>query len=404
MIERYEDTEIAYIFSDKFKYQTYSIIERLNDLEHDSGLIKADADYIINYSSIKLEQSDLDEIKQFELETKHETLAFLKWYNQKFNNPNTHKGLTSSDLIDSTDMIRMKFGFEQVINKLVLLSINMFELSSKISPNVQIMSRTHGQHALPIPLRSLIKQWHSLIETSITSFRNKLDELFFVKIAGAVGQATESNRNVQEVLSRIYLMQNSNKLEETTQIIPRYNYSRILFELVLLGGCLEKIATEIRLHSQTGIEELFEPFEDKQKGSSAMPNKRNPITCENICGLSRLLRSYMHASLENIVTWNHRDISHSSVERVIIPDSFHLICNMLDKMNYVIENLEINYSTIKQNLNNKTSNAIELYNFLKQTGADHETAYEISQKLSMMFKDENTFFERAKEYGFVKST
>lgn len=402
MIERYQDNQITHIFSDKFKYEIYSSIERLNDLEHYSRLTRCTDDFIKDYSSVSITQEDLNQIKEFESETKHETLAFLKWYNQKFNDANTHKGLTSSDLIDSSDMIRMKIAFEHVMNKLVLLSINLFELSEKIDPNVQIMSRTHGQHALPIKLRSLIKQWNSLTESFLISFRTSLDKLFFVKIAGPVGQATPSNKNLEIAISNLYLINTNSKLEETTQIIPRYNYSRILFELVLLGSCLEKIATDIRLHSQTGIEELFEPFQDKQKGSSAMPNKRNPITCENICGLSRLLRSYMHPSLENITTWNHRDISHSSVERIIIPDSFHLICNMLDKMNFVIENLEINYFIIKQNLNNKTSYAIELYNFLKENNTSHETAYEISQKLSMMCKDENTFLERAKEYGFVK--
>lgn len=404
MIERYEDSEINFIFSDKFKYEIYAIIERLNDLEQNNELYKYDDDELEVYSYVKVLEEDLQTIKSFEKETKHETLAFLKWYNQKFNNSNTHKDLTSSDLIDTADMIRMKLAFEHVINKLVLLSINTFETISKVNPNTLIMARTHGQHALPINLRHLLKQWHSLIETAIDSFRKGLNDFFFVKIAGPVGKATESNKNVEQKLCKIYLINPNNRTQETTQIIPRHNYSRILFELVLLGGCLEKIATDIRLHSQTGIEEIFEPFQEKQKGSSAMPNKRNPITCENICGLNRLLRSYMQASLENIVTWNHRDISHSSVERVIIPDSFHLICNMLDKMNFVIENLEINYSNINDNLNNKTSNAIDLYNFLKETGADHETAYEISQKLSMMFKDEATFFERAKEYGFVKKS
>ncbi len=402
MIERYRDQDIEQIFSDKNKYEIYCAIERLNDLEHAKLLLKKDNDFLMNYSTVKIEQEDLDAIKEFELEMKHETLAFLKWYNQKFNDPNTHKELTSSDLIDSSDMIRMKSAFEHVLHKMYSLYDVSHDLVSTTSYDIKIMSRTHGQHALPISLQTLINQWSELIGSSIKSFEKARRELFFIKIAGPVGEQTQSNENVENALASIYSINVNPRKEQTTQIIPRYNYSRILFELVLLGGCLEKIATDIRLHSQTGIEELFEPFQDKQKGSSAMPNKRNPITCENICGLSRLLRSYMHASLENIVSWNHRDISHSSVERVIIPDSFHIICNMLDKMNFVIDHLEINYSKIEENLNNKTSNAIQLYNFLKETGADHETAYEISQKLSMMFKDESTFFERAKEYGFSK--
>jgi adenylosuccinate lyase len=402
MIERYKDQNIEIIFSDKSKYETYATIERLNDLEHSEKLIRQTHEFLIEYSNVKLEESDLKTIKDIELETKHETLAFLKWYNQKYNNPNTHKELTSSDLIDTSDMIRMKAAFQHVLDKLITLSINFYDILQFINRDVKIMSRTHGQHALPISLRSLMEQWYALIQSSIDSFRRSIDELFFIKIAGPVGQQTQSNKNLENALSSIYSIETNPRLKETTQIIPRYNYSRIMFELVLLGGCLEKIATDIRLHSQTGIEELLEPFENKQKGSSAMPNKRNPIICENICGLSRLLRSYMHASLENIVSWNHRDISHSSVERVIIPDSFHIICNMLDKMSFVIDKLQINYSKIEENLNDKTSNAIELYNFLKESGADHETAYEISKKLSMMFKDENKFFERAKEYGFTK--
>jgi adenylosuccinate lyase len=403
MIERYKDKNIERIFSDKNKYEIYCVIERLNDLEHSSELLAKDTSFLINYCMQTVTDEDLKAIKEFELETKHETLAFLKWYNQKFDYSKTHKDLTSSDLIDSSDMIRMKEAYEEVINKLVSLNVNLYELSQRTN-NVKIMSRTHGQHALPINLSSLVNQWYSLISSSIDSFKQKKDNFFFVKIAGPIGSQTNSNKSVEEALSLIYNISTNSKPNETTQIIPRYNYTRILFELVLLSSCLEKIATEIRLHSQTGIEEIFEPFEDKQKGSSAMPNKRNPIICENICGLSRLLRSYLQPSLENIVTWNHRDISHSSVERVIIPDSFHLICNMLDKMIYLVKGLEFNFPTIEQNLNNKTSNAIQLYNFLKGIGADHETAYEISQKLSMMFKDEATFFERAKEYGFVKQS
>ena len=401
MIERYKDENIERIFSDKNKYEIYCIIERLNDLELSSGLIDKDPSFLINHCTEPVTDEDLKAIKEFDLEKKHETLSFLKCYNQKFDYSKTHKDLTSSDLIDSSDMIRMKEAYEQVIAKLVSLDINLYELSKRTS-DTKIMSRTHGHHALPIRLSSLVDQWYGLVSSSIDSLQQGKENFFFVKIGGPIGLQTESNKNVEKALALICNINPNPKPNETTQIIPRYNYTRILFELVLLGSCLEKIATEIRLHSQTGIEEIFEPFEDKQKGSSAMPNKRNPIICENICGLSRLLRSYIQPSLENIVTWNHRDISHSSVERVIIPDAFHLTCNMLDKMIYLVKGLEFNHLMIEQNLNNKTSNAIQLYNFLKGTGASHETAYEISQKLSMMFKDEETFFERAKEYGFSK--
>lgn len=412
MITRYENNKIKNIFSDKEKYKIYYIIEHANAYLY---YLKSENLELNNFNllnEIEITDEDLIEILDNEKETKHETVAFVNFFSKKISKTNPelnlyiHKYLTSSDLIDTTTMIQMKNSFEVIKNLVVQLSDAIYLKMLSVPYDVNIMARTHGQHALPVSLKSIFNQWVAHLDLWLKDYQKT--NLFYTKISGPVGQnKNEIQTILEELIVKNYGMSKDFlHIQDTiTQILPRTIYSKIMFSLILLASSLEKIAIEIRLHSQTGINEFYEPFTESQSGSSSMPNKRNPIICENICGLSRILRSYMNPCLENIPTWNHRDISHSSVERIIIPDSFHLTATMLEKTKYVIENLEINFPKIKQNLNSITESTIDFHNYLKQKGLNHDSAYEIAKKISQESdSNEEYFLAKAKYYGFTKKS
>ncbi|CAB4160054.1 PurB Adenylosuccinate lyase [uncultured Caudovirales phage] len=401
MIKRYENEAIRDIFSKKTLYEIYWIIEnnnlRLHKRDFDIHNFRIDDD-IPDFNNTEIEK-----ILDIENKTKHETNAFVNYFaNLNLDNSlHVHRDLTSSDLIDSATMIQMSFAHYLLRSKVEDLA-NKIDLRKRSAPEVLIMSRTHGQHALPIKIQNLFDQWLGYIDTWIQDAK---EQKFYVKISGPVGNQTELQAQLEKELARYYQVSTIQSLSlraQVTQILPRTLYSKILFNLVSLATILEKIALDVRLHSQTGIEEIFEPFTEDQSGSSSMPNKRNPILSENICGLARILRSYMSAALENVATWNHRDISHSSVERIIIPDSYHLLMYMVKNLEYVMSNLILNLEIIERNLSRTTDMTIDFQIYLKETGFPHELAYKLAKKISQESKTEQEFWDKAQFYGFTK--
>ena len=404
MIDRYKNKEIDDIFSKRTTYEIYWIIENNNLKLHTNFFDKNN--FRLDDSLPLFNEEEIEKILKIEEKTKHETNAFVNYF-ASFNTESSlyvHRNLTSSDLIDTATMIQMSFAHfllrsavEDLVNQIDLRKIKATQESNPL-----IMSRTHGQHALPIKLKSLFEQWIGYLDIWIQDAK---EQQFYVKIAGPVGDQTSLQVELEKELARYYqvsTIKSTALKSQVTQILPRTLYSKILFNLVNLGTILEKIATDIRLHSQTGIEEIFEPFTEDQSGSSSMPNKRNPILSENICGLARILRGYMISSLENVATWNHRDISHSSVERIIIPDSYHLLMHMVKNLNYVMRDLVLNDTKIKENISETTDLTINFQNYLKETGFPHELAYKLAKKISQESKTEQEFWEKAQFYGFTK--
>lgn len=386
MINRYENKKIKNIFSDKNKFKIFTCIEILNNLVIDKQ--KLTPDYIlILQKEIELSDQDVQNIRKYELETKHETLAFLKWFHLNFKSSSTvHQGLTSSDLLDTTMMIQIEESLTYTLSNLTLLLEKINKKKDLLNPNQKILARTHGRNALPIPLQSLFEHWNSLLHNKYRQIINNNKCVY--KIAGPVGEKTEAHKTLENYINIIYPSLFAYR-DKVTQILPRTIIAEIIFDITMISSIAEKIATDIRLHAQSNIDELYEPFESNQKGSSAMPHKRNPIICEKICGLSRVIKSHLQVAIDNIQSWNHRDISHSSAERIIIEDSFHLVNHILESLIYVFDGLEINYSKINENLNSQIDST-HFYQYLKTTLAkSHEEAYSTSQSLSLNLNKED---------------
>lgn len=386
MIDRYEIQKIKEIFSDKNKFKIFTSIEILNNLVLGKYELNPGYIYILE-KQLELSDNDVKEIREYELETKHETLAFLKWFHLNFKNLSTvHQGLTSSDLLDTAMMIQIEESLNYTLSNLTILLEKIDKKKCSINPAQKILARTHGRNALPIPLQSLFEHWNSLLHNKYRQIINNTKCVY--KIAGPVGEKTEEHKTLENYINKIYPSLFPYR-DKVTQILPRTIIAEIIFDITMLSSIAEKIATDIRLHAQSNIDELYEPFASSQKGSSAMPHKRNPIICEKICGLSRVVKSHLQVAIDNIQSWNHRDISHSSAERIIIEDSFHLVNHILESLIYVFDGLEINYFKINENLNSHIDST-HFYQYLKtKLAKSHEEAYSISQSFSLNLNKED---------------
>lgn len=375
MIDRYEIKSIKEIFSDAKRFELYSIIELLR-IEHctfmyENTIVEFNKDYF------NVSEKDLKQIKFIENETKHEIAAFLSWFDKYcVSNKYLHYKLTSSDLLDAALNIQIKQAKEIVQEKYDDLYFAMLQLMNKYN-TIPYMARTHGQLAKETTLGHLLNLKIEHLERAYTLFDNASNELNFCKIAGPVGVRDLDLLSFQEKLNE-YLKMN-NKEIEVTQIVPRDLYANLIYSMCALGAAIEKIALDIRLMSQSGIEEVSERFAENQVGSSAMPHKKNPIVCENITGLYRVLKSYLQPAIENISLWGYRDMTHSSVERIIIPDSFHLICNMLSKMTDVIDSLNVNKEKLESNITDVNVSTKILAKLSELFG--YNKAYEITQNI-----------------------
>jgi len=371
MIERYSDAFISYLFSDTQKFQIHANIE--------IELIRA-LEKNPNIKYLQITDSDVVNIRNLEKTTKHETAAFVQYLGKLIEtNKYLHYGLTSSDLLDTTLSVQLKGALNYTKINVDRISKRLKDLSNT---DLKIMGRTHGQHAQVINLKSFFMNHLLEFERAF----NDLDELgksLTGKLSGAVGNNTFISPDIEASILEKFFLQRE---EFATQIIPRDKIARILNALALTACAVERLALNIRLYQQTEINELSESFNMNQVGSSAMPHKKNPIDSEKLCGLSRLVRSNAGAAYENICLWQQRDMSHSSVERIIIPDSFHLVVHMLTTLNNVLSKLVINEEAIKNNCND-----IELSQKLHHqlSFLNYKNAYKKAQELALRAQNEN---------------
>jgi len=258
---------------------------------------------------------DIEKVKKIEEEVKHDVIAFLMDLSQRVGSSSRyiHLGLTSSDLLDTTFAIQLKRASEIIIKDLERLLQVLKQKTLKYKYTV-MMGRTHGVHAEPITLGLKFALWHEEIKRNLERVKRATDEIAYGKISGAVGTYAHLDPRIEEeVCERLGLK----PCPVSNQIVQRDRHCFYLSSLAILASSLEKFCLEIRGLHRTEIRELEEGFGRKQRGSSAMPHKKNPIICERICGLARVVRSNLQAALENIALWGERDISHSSCERII---------------------------------------------------------------------------------------
>ncbi|GAV23950.1 adenylosuccinate lyase [Carboxydothermus pertinax] len=380
MIARYTLPEMKKIWSDETKFRTWLQVEvAVAEAMGELGLIPKDAAKVIK------EKANFDVARVLEIEktVKHDVIAFLTNVAEYVGEESKyiHKGLTSSDVLDTALALQLKEAGELLLKKLEGIHKLTLTLAEQYRYTVMI-GRTHGVHAEPITFGLKMLLWASEIERNMERLKAAIKTISVGKISGAVGTYANVPPEVeQRVCEKLGLTPE----KVSTQIIQRDRHAEFVLTLALIATTFDKFATEIRTLQRTEILELEEPFTEGQKGSSAMPHKRNPVLCERISGLARVVRSYSIASLENVVLWQERDISHSSAERMILPDATATLYYMMHVFSEVLENLNVYPKNMEKNLN-LTGGLIysqRVLLALVEKGILREVAYKIVQRNAM---------------------
>ena len=345
MIERYTLPEMGDIWSLENQYRTWLQVEiAACQAWAELGAIPAASLEHIE----KTANFDVDRIAEIEADVHHDVIAFLTSVGEYVGDDAryVHMGMTSSDMLDCSLALRLKAAGALLLDELQELTRSVVRQAWKYRHAVMV-GRTHGIHAQPITLGLKLAGWYCELERDTGRLQDAIAEVSVGKISGAVGSYAYVDPRVEAgTCRRLGLKAES----VSTQVVPRDRHAAFLNVLGLIGSSLERFAVEIRHLQRTEVGEVFEPFGAKQKGSSAMPHKRNPILCERVTGMARLLRGYALAGMENVALWHERDISHSSVERVILPDATITLHYMLRTFRRVVDGLEVREEQLQKNL------------------------------------------------------
>jgi adenylosuccinate lyase len=385
MISRYQTKEMAKIWDDESRFARWVQIEiAACEAFHERGEVSDDDIKAIR----KGHHQNAARIREHEKETNHDVVAFVRSMSETVGEPacrHIHRGLTSSDVVDTALAMALKESFEVVIPAAEALrdALGKQAITYKTTP---CAGRTHGVHAEPTTFGLRLAGWYSEMSRHIERLTLASQEVSYSKLSGAVGNYSQTDPAFEALVM--------NKLElqvepVATQVVPRDRHANALSALALMGAGIERFATEIRSLQRTDVREAEEYFARGQTGSSAMPHKRNPITCERLTGMARLLRGYMMSAFENVALWHDRDISHSSVERVICPDAFHIAHYMLLKMTSVIENLMVYPERMIENMNNTKGLLFSqtVLGCLLKAGLERQQAYKSVQHAAMRVWD-----------------
>ena len=380
MIPRYTRPEMAKIWTDQRKFETWLQIELLAcEALSQLGQIPAEA-----VREIKEKASfDIHRIDEIEKVTKHDVLAFLTDVGKSIGplSRYLHYGLTSSDILDTSLALLLKEASELILQDIHRL-LEVLKKKAFQHKETLMIGRSHGVHAEPITFGLKMALWYDEMKRNLIRMERAKESVSVGKISGAVGTFAHIPPSVEEfVCGRLGLK----PAPISTQIVQRDHHAEFFTTLAILASSIEKFSVELRHLQRTEVLEAEEFFSKGQKGSSAMPHKRNPVSSENLSGLARLVRSYSLAALENIPLWHERDISHSSVERVIGPDATILIDYMLNRLTSLIENLIVYPENMRANLEKMGglifSESILLH--LTQKGLSREEAYGVVQRNAM---------------------
>ena len=380
MIPRYTRAEMARIWSDENRFRTWLAVElAATETLAEAGLVpKEAAKAIRDKADFRVER-----IHEIEAEVRHDVIAFTTAVSE-FVGPQSrwfHYGLTSNDVVDTAQALLIRQSSEVIAKDLERLA-EVLERRAWEFKDTPMIGRTHGIHAEPITFGFKIANWYSETQRNIARFAAAAEDMRVGKFSGAVGIFAHLTPELEEKMcARLGLK----AAAVSSQVIQRDRHAHYLGTLAVIASTLDKIATEIRHLQRTEVREAEEFFSEKQKGSSAMPHKRNPVTLEQISGLARVVRSNSQAGLENVALWHERDISHSSVERVILPDSTTLTDYLLTKTANVIETMFVYPERMKANLES-THGLIfsgQLLLDLVEHGVSREDAYRLVQGHAM---------------------
>ena len=390
MIERYTLPEMGKIWEDEFKFNTWLKIEILAcEARCELGEIpKSDVDEIKSKAKF-----DVAKVLEIEKITRHDVIAFLTNVAEYVGpaSRHIHYGMTSSDILDTTLSYQMKTAGELLLKRLLELKIALKNRAIEHKHTVCV-GRSHGIHAEPTTMGLKFALWFEETKRNIERLEKAIKVISVGQISGAVGTFDHLSPKVEEyVCEKMGL----SPAPVSTQVIQRDRHAEFLTTLAVIAATLEKISIEIRHLQRTEVLEAEEYFSKGQKGSSAMPHKRNPIISERITGLARVLRANSIAALENVALWHERDISHSSVERIIVPDSCITLDYMLDLMTKLVSNLLIYPENMTRNLNLTRGLIFSQTVLLKlvDKGLTREDAYKLVQDVAMkVWADQNTAF------------
>ena len=383
MIERYTREEIGRVWSERNKFQKWLEVEiavcrawaRLGKIPKDA-LKKIE-------ERVCIDDEALRKIAEYERRYKHDVLAFVSVISEQVGEEGRyiHLGLTSSDVVDTALALLMREALEILIRDVDEVMEELRRLAFEHKDTLMI-GRTHGVHAEPITLGIKFAVWYDEMRRNRERLERALERVSYGKISGAVGTYS----NVPPEVERMALEELGLSIEPaSTQIVHRDRHAEFMVALAITASSLEKFATEIRHLQRTEVLELQEPFTEGQRGSSAMPHKKNPIHSERICGLARLIRSNLIPALENIALWHERDISHSSVERVILPDSSIALDYILNLFLEILKGLVVNKDRMIKNmeLSKGLYFSSKVLVALTEKGMSRDEAYDLVQEAAM---------------------
>ena len=381
MIDRYLNSEINAIWNDQNKFDTWKLVQEkyLETLEQlniaDKGISK------------KIKETEVlkEEVYEREEVTNHDLASFVDILQEKVGEGSNwiHYGLTSSDIVDTANSILIMQSID-IVTELMNDLLSTLQNRAIEEKDTLIIGRTHGVYAEETFLGNIFGNWYLEVSRNLKRIQNSKENIAFGKFSGPVGNHSVVTEEMEKLsLEKLGLVPET----FANQIVARDRYAEVVSSLGILGSSYERIATNIRSYQRSETSEMFEAFKQGQKGSSAMPHKKNPIGSERVTGLSRIMRSYVNTSLENMVLWNERDISNSSVERIVLPDAFHLISFMTSELNMIITNLVINHDKIEKNLQDAKNKSMsqKFLSHLVNNGIDRDTAYRKIQ--DQIFKD-----------------
>ena len=380
MIPRYTRPEMGRIWSEENRFRTWLKVElAATETLAEAGIVpRAAARAIRQKADFKL-----DRINEIEAEVRHDVIAFTTAV-AEFVGPESrwfHYGLTSNDVVDTSQSLLIKDASQIIAADLQSLS-DVLKTRAWEFKDTPMIGRTHGIHAEPITFGFKLANWYSEVQRDIVRFERAAENMRVGKFSGAVGTFAHLSPDLEEKMCARLGLQAA---AISSQVIQRDRHADYLATLAVIACTLDKVATEIRHLQRTEVREVEEYFSEKQKGSSAMPHKRNPVTCEQISGLARVVRSNAQAGFENVALWHERDISHSSVERVILPDSTTLVDYMLQKTTNLLNTMFVYPERMKVNLESTGGLVFsgQLLLDLVESGISREDAYRLVQAHAM---------------------
>ena len=397
MISRYTREEMGRVWTEEGKFSRWLEVElAATETLAETGVVPAAAAVKIR-DKARIDGAVVQRIAELEAKVKHDVIAFTMAVSETIGDPDAarwlHYGLTSNDIVDTAQALQIREASRLIEHGLVRFG-EVLERRAREFQHTPQIGRTHGIHAEPITFGLKVANWFAENRRNLERFGHAARQMGVGKISGAVGNASHLGPDVEAAICQRLGLEVA---PVASQVIQRDRHAQYLSALAILTATLEKIALEIRHLQRTEVREAEEPFGGEQRGSSAMPHKRNPVSSEQVCGLARVVRANAGAALENIALWHERDISHSSVERVILPDSTILADYLLARMTDIVSGMRVFPERMRRNLD-ATGGLVfsgQLMLDLIEAGAPREDAYKWVQEHAMgAWETETNFRQR----------